>query len=116
MCGVSWGKDDLTYVEHNPPSRASAFGNVYSTWVYRMRDDGHELALKANWGAMVVFRFAGLAANFLEGMTGDRLEVRMSLTTLVVVVGGKRRGATLFGRSDLRLKIETFWQLQGVQL
>lgn len=73
MCGMSRGKDDLTYVEHDPPSRASTFGNVYSTRVYRMRDDSQELTLKANWGAMVVFRFAGLAANFLEGMTGDRL-------------------------------------------
>lgn len=102
---MSRGKDDFTYVEHDPPSRASTFGNVYSTRVYRMRDDGQELTLKANWGAMVVFRLAGLAADFLEGMTGDRLGVRMSLTSLVVVVvvvvggggggGGKRMGGYL---------------------
>lgn len=106
MYGMSRGKVDLTYVKHDPPSGASTFGNVYSTRVYRMRDDGQELTLKANWGAMVVFRFAGFAANFLKGMTGDRLGVRMSLTNLVVVlVGGKRTGTTSFERSDLRLKI-----------
>ena len=71
------GGDDLTYVEHYPPRRASTFGNVYGAKTCRIGDDGEDLTLKTYWGAMVVFGFAGFAAAFSKRMTGERLEIRM---------------------------------------
>ena len=71
------GGDGLTYVEHYPPRRASTFGNVYGAQVGRIGDDGEDFTLKTDWGAMVVFGFAGFAAGLSKRMTGARMGIRM---------------------------------------
>ena len=54
-----------------------------------MGGNGEDFALKADWGAMAVFRFEGFAAGFSKGMTGERLGVRMSLMPFSLFVFGE---------------------------
>ena len=70
------GGNDLTYVENYPPCRAHTFGNVYGAQICRIGDDGENFTLKTDWGAIVVFGFAGFAADLSKSMTGERLGVR----------------------------------------
>ena len=70
-----WVGDDLTYVEHYPPRRASTFSNVHGAQVCRIGDNGEDFTLKTDWGAMVVFGFAGFTAGLSKRMTGEKLGV-----------------------------------------
>ena len=65
------GEDDLTYFEHYPPCCPSTFGNVDSGRVCRTGDDGKDLTLKTDWGAMVIFGLDNFAAGFSEGMAEE---------------------------------------------
>ena len=71
------GGDDLTYVEHYPPRRASTFSNVHGAQVCRIGDNGEDLTLKTDWGAMIVFGFAGFTASLSKRMTGEKLGISM---------------------------------------
>lgn len=71
------GGDDLTYVEHYPPRRASTFSNVHGAQVCRIGEDGEDFTLKTDRGAIVVFGFASFAAGLSKRMTGEKLEVRI---------------------------------------
>ncbi len=79
ICGIDKSEDDLTYVEHYPPCRASTLSYIYSARVRRMRDDGEDFTLNTDWGTMLVSGFESFAAGFSEGMTGERSRVRLGL-------------------------------------
>ena len=51
---IKQGNDNLTYVEHYPPCRASALGYVYSVRVGRIWNDGEDFTLKTDWRTMIV--------------------------------------------------------------